>query len=553
MKPLLKIVLLLLRGERRAFLRGLALSITVLIMGVSLLGLSGWFITAAAAAGLAGIGVLFNVFAPSAMVRFLALGRTAARYGERLLTHDATLRVLSRLRIRMLQGYLLSPYRQLERLRANSFLNRVTADIDALDGVLLRLVLPGLAGVMVIFVTAIALWFLVDPSVALLVGLGYLVGPTLIFLIGQHIARPPSRQAEAAMQASRSRLIDLIAGREDLAVYGQLQATRDHVQSAQARHGAARQQLDRIERRTGVGLDLIGAGVTAFALGQGIALVQAGTITAAQSAIGVFAALALAEAVAPVRRALSEIGRMIQAARHVLPSLSGAEAETGAEQTAAARVSTLSLVDLTYRPGQGDRALFDPVTLSVGPGETVALTGPSGIGKSTVLLLAAGALNPSTGGVNWGGRDLRDYAQEALQQSIAVVPQRHALIAGTVAENLRLAAPEASDDDLWQALETTCLAATIRAKGGLEAKLGFRGAGLSGGEARRLVLARAVLRRPGLLLLDEPTEGLDDATAKQVMAGIRAALPEAAILMAAHRPVEIEGVDRSIALRGTNA
>lgn len=553
MKPLLKIVLLLLRGERRAFLRGLALSITVLIMGVSLLGLSGWFITAAAAAGLAGIGVLFNVFAPSAMVRFLALGRTAARYGERLLTHDATLRVLSRLRIRMLQGYLVSPYRQLERLRANSFLNRVTADIDALDGVLLRLVLPGLAGVMVIFVTAIALWFLVDPSVALLVGLGYLVGPTLIFLIGQHIARPPSRQAEAAMQASRSRLIDLIAGREDLAVYGQLQATRDHVQSAQARHGAARQQLDRIERRTGVGLDLIGAGVTALALGQGIALVQAGTITAAQSAIGVFAALALAEAVAPVRRALSEIGRMIQAARHVLPSLSGTAPEAGAEQTAAARVSTLLLFDLTYRPGQGDRALFEPVTLSVGPGETVALTGPSGIGKSTVLLLAAGALNPSTGGVNWGGRDLRDYAQEALQQSIAMVPQRHALIAGTVAENLRLAAPEASDDDLWQALETTCLAATIRAKGGLEAKLGFRGAGLSGGEARRLVLARAVLRRPGLLLLDEPTEGLDDATAKQVMAGIRAALPEAAILMAAHRPVEIEGAGRSIALHGTNA
>lgn len=553
MKPLLNIVLLLLRGERRAFLRGLALSITVLIMGVSLLGLSGWFITAAAAAGLAGIGVLFNVFAPSAMVRFLALGRTAARYGERLLTHDATLRVLSRLRIRMLQGYLVSPYRQLERLRANSFLNRVTADIDALDGVLLRLVLPGLAGVMVIFVTAIALWFLVDPSVALLVGLGYLVGPTLIFLIGQHIARSPSRQAEAAMQASRSRLIDLIAGREDLAVYGQLQATRDHVQSAQARHGAARKQLDRIERRTGVGLDLIGAGVTALALGQGIALVQAGTISAAQSAIGVFAALALAEAVAPVRRALSEIGRMIQAARHVLPSLSGAETEPAAEQTAAARVSTLLLFDLTYRPGQGDRALFEPVTLSVGPGETVALTGPSGIGKSTVLLLAAGALRPSGGGVNWGGRDLQGYTPEALQQSIAMVPQRHALIAGAVAENLRLAAPEASDDDLWQALETTCLAATIRAKGGLEVKLGFRGAGLSGGEARRLVLARAVLRRPGLLLLDEPTEGLDDATAKQVMAGIRTALPEASILLAAHRLVEIEGADRLITLRGINS
>jgi ATP-binding cassette subfamily C protein CydC len=132
--------------------------------------------------------------------------------------------------------------------------------------------------------------------------------------------------------------------------------------------------------------------------------------------------------------------------------------------------------------------------------------------------------------------------------SIAMVPQRHALVGGTTAENLRLAAPDASDEALWWALKQTRLADTIRAKGGLEAGLGFRGVGLSGGEARRLVLARALLCKPDLLLLDEPTEGLDAPLARSVLSGLRRALPDAAILMAAHRPEETEFADRVIPL-----
>lgn len=546
MKALARITRLLLEGERRAFLRGFALAVTVLLMGVALLGLSGWFITAAAAAGLAGVGAVFNVFGPSAMVRFLALGRTAARYGERLATHDATLRALSRLRVRLLQGLLTSPYRALERLRANAFLNRVTADIDALDGVALRLLLPGLAGMAVILLAALALWVLVHPAIALVVGLGYAILPSLIFVIGQRLARTSSRRAEAAMQATRSRMIDLVAAREDLTVFGQLQAARNHVADAIARHATAQDGLDRLERRMGLGLDLIGAGVTALALGIGASLAQAGTITPAEAAIGIFVALALGETVAPVRRALTEIGRMIPAARRIAPAL-----VTPPDDRCDTTLDTpiLRLDQVTYRRGDG-APLFAPLDLLLGPGETLALTGPSGCGKSTVLLMAAGQLAPNGGRVTYGGQPVTDLPDEILHQHIAMVPQRHALIAGTVAENLRLAAPEAPEDRLWQALRVVHLDRTLADRAGLDTRLGFRGAGLSGGEARRLVLARALLRRPTLLLLDEPTEGLDSATASAVLTGLRAALPQTAILMAAHRPEETDQPDRILPLTG---
>lgn len=155
---------------------------------------------ATAAAGLAGIGILFNVFAPSAMVRFLALGRTAARYGERVLTHEATLRAVSNLRIALLRGLLSRPHRALEHLRAASELNRITADTEVLDGAMLRLVLPSLSAWITVFVASLLLWWLVAPAMALMLGAGYLIMPTAIFLVGQHVAKRPARVAEAAHQ-----------------------------------------------------------------------------------------------------------------------------------------------------------------------------------------------------------------------------------------------------------------------------------------------------------------------------------------------------------------
>ncbi|MCB1417427.1 MAG: ABC transporter ATP-binding protein, partial [Nitratireductor sp.] len=145
--------------------RGTVLMAIVVLAGIALLGLSGWFITAAGMAGLAGIGIGFDMFRPSAGVRFLALGRTAARYGERMLTHDATLRSLARLRVQLLSALASTPFARLPALRASKQLNRITQDVDALDGIALRLFIPAISAALALLATAVALALLVDGSI----------------------------------------------------------------------------------------------------------------------------------------------------------------------------------------------------------------------------------------------------------------------------------------------------------------------------------------------------------------------------------------------------
>lgn len=527
------------------------LALAVLLMGAALLGLSGWFITAAATAGLAGAGLVFDVFRPSAMVRLLALGRTAARYGERLVSHDATLRAIAALRVRMLAAQIGAPLDRLMRMHSGQALNRVSADVEALDALPLRVVLPVFGAGAALALTGLALAWLTTPGIAVLVCGGLAVLGGLVLWRGARAARPMARRAERASQAFRSRFIDLVSLRDDLTVHGRLHPQRDRTLDADRRRLQAARALDRIERRAGLALSLGALAVAAAALFIGLRLAAAGSLTPARAVIGFFVALALAEALAPLRRTVADLGRIELAAQRVAPALRAARVAPDSARPAPDRpdpaatgpVLWLESVDFS----RGNRRVVRGFGLAVAPGEWVALTGPSGCGKSTLLQLAAGLLTPDAGHIRLAGQDLGRLPEPWIRDRIAWFPQRSALIAGSIRENLALAGP-ADDRAMTAALQAVAMDRVLAPRGGLDARLGPRGSGLSGGESRRLALARLILRNPAVALLDEPTEGLDDATATRVLAGLRAALPRCAVVLASHRPAERGAADRVIAL-----
>lgn len=528
---------------------GSLFSILVVLAGTALLAVSGWFITATGIAGLAGAGIAFDVFRPSAAIRFLALGRAGARYGERLLTHDATLAGLAELRGQLLAAMTRAPLRKLAALNGSERLNHLTLDVDALDGLALRLVIPLLSAALVLAGFLFILWEIESGAVAAWQGaslvLGFLLSATLMLKIAQR----PSRLAHKALQAVRLRFIDLMRARPELAVSGRLADQSAAVMDAQRRLQNQQARLDLAERLSGL---LMGGASTLAAAGSlylGIRLAEMKAIDPALAALGFFGALGAGEIMAPLHRGLSELGRILDAARRVdvqmsadqtPPSPSGAAPSQGNSQPAL-RLEGVHFI-------QTGRTILNDFNLSVSAGETVALTGPSGIGKSTLLLLAIGQLQPSEGRITIHGCDIRTLDETALFNLATILPQRSALMSGSILDALRLARPDVDEDEAWHVLDAVRLDTVIVAKGGLDFTLGESGGGLSGGERRRLALARALLRRPRLLLLDEPTEGLDEPTANAVLAGIGRYLPEAAILMASHRRAETGFADRVVSL-----
>ena len=546
MSALLRIARRLLTEEWWPLLRGTLLAVAVLAAGVALLGLSGWFITAAGLAGLAGAGLVFDVFRPSAGVRFLALGRTAARYGERMLTHDATLKSLARLRVSLLEALSQSPFSHLANLRAGEQLNRILRDVDTLDGLVLRLIIPFAAATLALIGALVALWFLVDLRLALWVLAGFGAGSIAALVIVMIRARKPARRAFSAQNALRLRTMDLVAGRAEWLVAGQTNRRKAQALSAEARLQDAITETDKAERLSGLVMSITETIVSGGALLTGAWLVIQGVVDPAIAAIGFFATLALAEMLGPIRRGLAELGPMTDAAQRVTRMLDVSANKAAAPETRTANDSKALLsFDRVSFGHTGGATILDGFSLDLAPGEIVALTGASGAGKSTILMLAARMLEPSEGTITVGGLPLTQWTETELRRDVAFLPQRTTLLAGSIRDALRMADPDIEDGAIWSLLSAVALDETIAARGGLDMRLGEAGSGLSGGESRRLALARTLARRPRLLLLDEPTEGLDGETARKVLSGIhRQMLENGVILLASHRAAEREFAHR---------
>jgi len=517
-------------GRRRLW-AGAALAAVTVLAGLALLGLSGWFITATAIAGLTTATALaFDVFMPSAGIRLLALGRTAARYGERLVTHDATLAVLASLRERLFRGWAVPGAAGALMLRPARLLFRLTVDIDALDVLYLRVLVPLAAALATALAAGLALG-LMQPLFGLAV-LGFLVVAGLgLALAAARAAGPGMRRRAQMTETLRARAIDLVQGQTELVMAGRLQAQRQAIADADARLAAAGDRLNRIETLAGLGYGAASAVLLAATLFGAGALAASGRIDAPLAALALLVVLAAVEPFAQLRRGAMELPRSRISARRLGPRLDPPPARPRPPLPGPGLAARLRGVSLRH-PGATQPVLAG-IDLDIRSGERVALIGASGAGKSSLLALLAGEAVPD------GGQLARIGA--------SLMTQRSELFHDSLRDNLRLAAPQADDGRLLAALAAAGLAPEVAAlPAGLDTVLGEDGLGLSGGQARRLALARLILRDAALWLLDEPTEGLDAATARDVIARLHPCLAGRSLVLATHIRREAELADRLV-------
>lgn len=524
-------------------LAGFALSLATLLSNVALLALSGWFIAAMAVAGAAHLDI--NYFFPSAGIRLFAIMRTAGRYCERLVTHEASLRLLSLLRVRLYERIEpLAPAR-LEEYRGGDLLSRMGSDVDTLENVYLRLLVPAATA---FFGSIVGLLFVSRYSTVAAADLAgfLLVAGLVVPLAARKMGAKPGKGVAELSSRLRTAVVDGIQGLDELLVYG--------AEERQGRmvDGLSRRMCEELERLGRIGALTVAA--TAFLNGAAlwsllliaVPLVNSRAITGPDLVMLALFIPAIFEAIAPLPAAFQALGQTMASARRIFELLD-AKPAVGEPLTPSPlpEDSSVSFSGVVYAyPGQGRPAVRE-VDLTIPAGKSLAVVGGSGAGKSTLASLLLRFRDPDQGRVMLGGHDLRDFTTSDLRSRIAVVSQATHLFNASIRDNLLIAKPEATEEQLVAAARRALIHDFIASQPeGYDTQVGEGGLKLSGGQARRLAVARALLKDTPVLILDEPGEGLDPETERELMAHLLDLSAGKTVLLITHRLTGLDRVDR---------
>ncbi|WP_326808037.1 thiol reductant ABC exporter subunit CydD [Streptomyces sp. NBC_01775] len=552
-------------GMRKKFALALTLGALALLSATGLMATSGWLISRAAQQP----PILYLMVAVTA-TRAFGIGRAVFRYAERLVSHDAALRVLADLRV--------SVYRRLERLapaglrgtRRGDLLTRLVADVDALQDYFLRWLLPAsVAATVALASVAFTAWLL--PAAGAALALGLAVAGVAVPALTATLSRRTERRLAPARADLATRTVDLLTGTAsgELPVSGALPARRREV-------AAADTALTRIAARSAArtalaaGLSTLAAGLTVTAAAwAGAAATVDGALNGLLLATVVLTPLAVFEAMTPLPQAVQFRQRVRRSAERVHEVLDAPVPVREPEHPAelGERPFPLRTRGLTVRypdAPEGAPPALDGFELELTPGRRVAVVGASGSGKTTLAHALLRFVEPEPEQGRGPGRDgAAPYTlgspavdataadPDAVRRVVGLCAQDAHLFDSSLRENLRLARPSATGAELRAALAAARLAEWVDTlPDGLDTLVGEHGAKLSGGQRQRLALARALLADFPVLVLDEPAEHLDLPTADALTADLLAATEGRTTVLITHRLQGLEAVDEVIVLDG---
>lgn len=551
MIALLRLLPGLYRRRVGALVAALVLALITIAAGVGLLGVSGWFLSAAA---LAGVGAVFNVFVPSSMVRFLSFLRIGARYVERLVGHAATLQLLTDLRSRVFESLVRLTPRQLGRYRDGDLVARLTGDVDALDTVFLHVLTPMVTSAIAAAILAVVVGVWV-PAAGWVLAITMLIACLGLPIWQAHAARRPGVAIQESQAALRAMTLETVESHADLVALCATSQVRTAFESHCEDAANARQTQARIAAN-GVWLLQTLAGLCVLGmLWFGLEALTQQALSGPLMAGLLLAVLGIFEFAGPLMRGAARLGGAVAAAHRVQAVVSQTPDQVDpAQPLALPAVGAIAFEDVSFAyplaTGAQGLPVLKAVNLRIEPGERVAISGPSGVGKSTLLQLLLRLEDPQSGRVRYGGVDVREASLAELHRRVAWLSQDAPVFLGTLRTNLLIGDPQADEPALWTALDAAKLGDFVRGlPDGLDTWVGETGATLSVGQARRLCLARALLTSCPVLALDEPTAGLDEVAQTAFFTDLARATAGRTVVLVTHAALPPGTVDRRLVLR----
>ncbi|MDQ2042860.1 thiol reductant ABC exporter subunit CydC [Pseudoalteromonas sp. 20-92] len=536
----------------KAMLLGTFLATITVLANVGLLAISGWFLASMAAAGIA--GVQMNYFTPAGTIRFLAIVRTASRYGERLVTHNATFLLLSEIRTNVFATLSKLNNVDLAMSRSADLVNRLQNDVDALDKFYLNVLLPMLVAllsvpIIMLFMSAY------NGNVALICFTGIvLIGVVIPALLSAKLTKNSHKETQLSAQL-RSELSDTLTGFRELSIY---QARSQQLNKCDELSEQYNQQLF-IRHKALANSDGLSLLVVQLAMLASIVtivpLVYANTMVNVELAMLSLFVLASFESVLLLPNAFIELPSVLKAAERLFTledkaaSSQVKDTHVDVNKSFSSQNHTLTLNNISYQ--YGEQTALTNISFELKPQQKVAIVGRSGSGKTTLVNLLTGLWPLQQGSIALNNQnsvvDLYSLNNDIRANVINILAQQHHIFDGTLSENLRYAAPNATKEQMIEALALAQLSPWFNElKEGLKTRLGTGGRNVSQGQSRRIAIAQALLKNPAILVLDEPTEGLDNQSKQGVMQAIMHVMNNASVLTITHDPALLAQMDNVV-------
>jgi thiol reductant ABC exporter CydC subunit len=520
------------------------LGVAAAMATVGLLAGSGYVVDRAAFRP--GLGAIAGLLAAVEVLAFL---RGPLRYGERLVGHDAAFRALT--------GWRVWLYDRLEPLspaglrawRSGDLLSRATDDVDTLQDLYLRGLLPVVVTVAAATLAVVVVGVIL-PVAGLVLAATLLVAVVATPLIA--VATRPARGREAALRGElAAEVVDLVQGAPDLLAFGREPELLDRVD-------AAEQELTRLARRRALTAGATSAMVTLCVgaavvgvLAVGIQAVHAHHMEAVMLAVLPLAAIGAFETVPLVAMAALRTGDVVAAGRRLLAleAVPVPVTDPSSPETLPGGCPQVMLKNAHLRYGPDLPWALHGLSLTVEPGARTAVVGASGAGKSSLVNVLLRFWPLASGTATLGGVSLDRLTQTDVRRAVALVDQGAHLFAGTIRQNIALARPEATDGEVAEAVRLAQLEEWVGTlPGGLDTPVGEQGGRVSGGQRQRIALARALLAGSPVLVLDEPTAGLDEPTAARLLSDVLAASKSRSVLLVTHRQQDLAGFDNVVVM-----